>query len=58
MDMATFKERHEEQRAFVRELETVSTSLAIWAQERFKLGWSLSDVKTHIRNAMSICEKN
>ena len=56
--MATFKERHEEQRAFVRELETVSTSLAIWAQERFKLGWSLSDVKTHIRNAMSICEKN
>lgn len=43
---------------FIKELETVSTSLAQWAQYRlFAEDWSIEDVKVAIRNAMKVCER-
>lgn len=52
--MASAMERSK-QRMFVRELETVSGSLAIWAQERFLNDWSIEDVKLQIKEAMKVC---
>ena len=43
------------QRIFIKELETVSTSLAIWAQNCFENDWSLIDVKLHLRDAAKLC---
>lgn len=45
-----------ENAAFVRELETVSSSLSTWAQNRLtKDDWSIEDVKTAIKAAMTVC---
>ena len=45
------------ERKFVRELETVSGDLAIWAQSKMQDGWSIDDVKMHIRHAMTVCQR-
>jgi hypothetical protein len=52
--MVTFKERSD-QRMFVRKLETVSSDLAAWAQQKFEWDWSLEDVKLALNNAANIC---
>ena len=52
-----FKTRSDKRR-FISELESVSGSLAVWAQERLhKDGWSVEDCKTHLRNVMKIVER-
>ena len=45
-------------RAFIRELETVSVELAIWAESKYQDGWSKEDIKIQIKNAMKICGKD
>jgi hypothetical protein len=55
--MTTCMERSK-QRMFVRELETVSGALAIWAQERFLNDWSIEDVKAHILNAAKLAGRS
>jgi hypothetical protein len=45
----TFKERVDAAR-FVRELETVSVDLAAWAQQKVDDGWTVDDIKLHLRN--------
>lgn len=47
-----------EQRDFVSLVEGVSSSLAVWVQERFENGWSLSDVKHHLRVCATLAERN
>lgn len=53
-----FKARVASERAFVRELETVSSALAVWAQEQIAKGWTIADVKLVIKNAMTICNRD
>lgn len=43
------------QRKFVRDLEEVSVTLAVWAQAQFSNGWSVEDVKIALRNAAAKC---
>lgn len=39
---------------FVRDLEEVSVTLAVWAQEQFSNGWSIDDVKIALRAAAKL----
>lgn len=46
------------QRMFVRKLETASTLLAAWAQDRFNDGFSIEDVKFAICTTAKLIEKD
>lgn len=46
-------------REFIRELETVSTEIAAWAQTKIsEHGWSLGDVKLALRAAAEKCGRD
>lgn len=51
-------ETKEDQRNFREELSKVSVSLSVWAMEKFQDGWSISDVKLHLRNAAKKCGRD
>lgn len=47
--MATFKERSDA-RVFIRNLEKVSNDIAAWAQQKVEDGWTVEDIKLHLKN--------
>jgi len=52
----TMKERIDAAR-FVRKLETVSVDLAAWAQQKVADGWTVEDIKLHLRNVAKFIGK-
>lgn len=48
-----------DKRLFIKELEKVSLSLSVWAQELlFHADWSIKDVKQSIKAAMTVCGRD
>lgn len=43
---------------FIRDLETVSVTLAVWAQEQMGNGWSVEDCKIALRGAAAQCGRD
>lgn len=49
---------NDKERKFISEIETVSTSLAIWVQHQINSnGWTINDCKIHLLNAAKIAER-
>lgn len=42
------------ERKFISDLEAVSATLAVWAQEQIGNGWSIEDCKIALRNAAKL----
>ena len=58
MENEKMTETKEDQRNFREELSKVSVSLSVWAMEKFQDGWSIADVKLHLRNAAKECGRD